>query len=390
MKISLTIGKINYVLGLVSSILIFLVIPRELSDLWMLPICSSIMINLAYLVFNHIPIDRTFVLIICIIAYSLILVVTSEYTQNYIIRGWLSILLMYLFYTNGVERISRMGDGILWVMIDILLIYRTIVSERMADGSLIFHTAFFDRIETECIIILFMFLGIKTKHYFCIVYTVWYLVTISTSRGSLMLFGLFFIVRYIKKAIPWFISKVVNIFRRPRILFYVFGCLLFVFIAFCYYWVNGVGVRNLTEYRASIFDTSNFARFSSSVYAVEVLLKNNNLLFSGFGTDLKEYMGLNGGQRLFMGHALVQTHNSFLSLLLCYGIIPGAIYIAILCHIVRKYFTNDNLEYIIGFVIYTFIIVLLGKRNYDLFWVFILMTPVQNDVEEIEEALAIE
>jgi hypothetical protein len=105
-------------------------------------------------------------------------------------------------------------------------------------------------------------------------------------------------------------------------------------------------------------------------------MPNYNLFISGFGSDLKTVMGISDGESIkYMGQWLVQSHNSILNLLLCFGYLPGVLYLFVLFNLVKKYLNIQSIEYAIGFLLYSFIIVLIAKKGLDVFWIYVLMIP---------------
>ncbi|MDC7290716.1 hypothetical protein NXH76_23275 [Blautia schinkii] len=374
----LSIGKFNYISGILFGILTYLVIPIEYERLCLIPIILICVINIFYSFLCHVKINRRVLISGIMLTYTILLLMLSQYRQDYVFRAWITILMIILMEQNGIERVSTRQESIIWFLALSLLVYRAIVSPRMYDGtgSPIFQTAFYDRIETELCIILFMYYAVKNRHISGVIYAVLYYFLLSTSRGTLLLLTMFFGVRYGKTFIKNFLKKRIESLRKRKRLLALALSLFFIFIIFSYYWVYQVADSGVASHGFGINDTSNFSRFASTIYSIKELLLKHNLLISGFGSELRNVMGIPIGQNVrYMGQWLVQSHNSILNLLLCFGIIPGILYLDVLFMIIKKVFNFDNLEYTLGYIVYSFIIVLIAKKGLDVFWLYILLIP---------------
>ena len=148
----------------------------------------------------------------------------------------------------------------------------------------------------------------------------------------------------------------------------------------------GSAFSNIGGYRSSLVDSSNKMRFNANIYAVNLIL-NNNLVWSGYGSDLTTFMGVNDGMGNnqinleYNGFRLVQSHDSVINIVTRTGIVPTLLYLLVLGLIVDRYKTYDNLEYYYSFLIYGLIL------NYYfgpwiIAWIYILsLEPVRGRFE---------
>lgn len=370
------ITELNYLLGILFGIFVYLIIPHEYTRLDFIPIVFTCGVNVLYILIKRKKPNISIIICSIMVVYIILIDYLFGYSQNYAIRAWLTLLMISLISYNGIKHLSSAKESIIWIIVLALLLFRTYTSPRMADGSPIFPTIFVDRIETELCIVLFMFYAVKNKKISGVIFTLAYYFMLSSSRGTLLILVMFFAIRYSKGFMKRIYSKYLSFFKRKWLIVSLTVIAVTVYIVFCYYWVNSIAVTNVLQHGAGLNDTSNFSRFASTVYVFEEIIGKYNLLFFGFGSDLKTVMGLDGAvKKLYMGYTLVQSHNSIINLMLRLGYIPGIMYLSVIIGLIKKNAKFENAEYIFSYIVYSFIIVMIAKQGLDAFWIYIMMIP---------------
>lgn len=197
----------------------------------------------------------------------------------------------------------------------------------------------------------------------------------TRSRGFFFMAASFVLIRFIRKLLNRNGRHFPKL--KKKFVFTVLILVVVLVLIFSYVWVYVVSIGNLSDHRVSLNDGSNRKRFIANIYAWEEQLTkiDFNMLFCGFGGDLKLSMGIQNDENVqYLGLRLVQSHNSVLNLLVRMGWIPGIIYLWLLVSFVCKYFTENNYEYIIPFFVNSMFISVYHP-NYLILWCLIIALP---------------
>lgn len=305
----------------------------------------------------------------------MILLLFSSYAIISTIILWFSYLYISLFYDHCTNVSTTLKvEKLLWNIIVLIFILTVLFVPRGINGDIVVGGGSYDGNYSGVIIfLLFMYAekrNLKGGKLILLITLIFF----SKSRGLLLMTFLFIFIRILKK---------LNI-SLPRLnretAFLVLTITVAVVLIFSYFWVEVISLGQLAEYKTSLNDVSNRMRFSSNIYAWENQLTKTdfNMLFCGFGSDLKKTMGIpNDENVIYNGVRLIQTHNSVLNILVTMGWIPGVVFLWLLVGFICKYFTADNYEYIIPFFINSMLISVY-KPNFLIFWCLIIALPCIN------------
>ena len=308
-----------------------------------------------------------------IIAGLLYLIVLRLSPYNHIstIVLWLGLIYCY-FFIQKVETIGAPSffEKILWCLVFIICFATLIWGERL-NGDITFNN--YDNNYASVTIFLFFLFAEKRNLFGKKVLFIAMLLAGTKSRSFLLLFAAFYFIRLIKK------TKL----RLPRLdrkrVFGLFVIATVVILAFSYVWVNVISVGQLLTYRTSLNDTSNRMRFSANIYAWEEELTHLNFttLFTGYGSNLKEIMGIPHNENvLYNGVRLVIPHNMILNTLVSMGWIPGIAFWWLMSCLISQYCTFENYEYIFPFL-FNGMVLATNKPGFLILWLLVVALPGQ-------------
>ena len=92
-----------------------------------------------------------------------------------------------------------------------------------------------------------------------------------------------------------------------------------IFVCFLsFIWVSLFPISSLKEYKSSFNDGSNAIRVRANIYAIDEIINNPQLIYSGYDKHLLEHMNIesNPNGNSYMGLRLVQPHEFFLNIIL--------------------------------------------------------------------------
>jgi hypothetical protein len=236
-----------------------------------------------------------------------------------------------------------------------VLIYYSFIHTDYSQGDLAFNAYNGDKNYAAFIVFLFFMLYMKLEFWPGAIYPVAFLLFCNRSRGLILCLLLFWGIKIVKIAFK-------RIVRTRKL--YTFGFVIFSTIAiilFSYLFMYSSVFSVMGGYRESLVDDSNKMRFNANLYAVD-LIRDNNLVWFGYGDDLNVIMGVDDGMGdntvniQYNGFRLVQSHNSVINIVTRAGIIPSLLYLFVLGFIADRHKTYDNLEYYYSFLIYGLIL----------------------------------
>lgn len=139
----------------------------------------------------------------------------------------------------------------------------------------------------------------------------------------------------------------------------IFVLMLVGIILFSYIWVNCVIGANTSSYQESLNDVSNAARFSSNVYAAELIAENPLFLLRGYDESILSSLNViswETGEGTMVGRfGLVQPHHVILNMIVREGIIYTVLYFGVLATCLSKWLTKANasiwIAYFVGCMI---------------------------------------
>ncbi len=282
----------------------------------------------------------------------------SVYSQKYTIDIWLYLLLAFaLFgiYHAGNEEVDKdLRLFFCWGSLAVLFFYSFIHTDY-SQGDLAFSAYNNDKNYAAFIVFLMFMIYMKLRFLPGVIFPLIFFVFCNKSRGLLFCLLVFFVIRWGKIAF----KKQIKVRRGYTLLFCVLSTL--AVIGFSYLFMYGEAFSTMGGYRDSLVDGSNKMRFNANVYAVN-FIHNNKLIWSGLGSDLTRFMGVDDGLGNYMiniqynGFRLVQSHDSVINIATRIGIIPTLLYLFVLGIIADKYKTYDNLEYYYSFLVYGLIL----------------------------------
>ena len=300
-----------------------------------------------------------------------IILLLSPYKHISTIVLWLSLIYCY-FFIQKVEAIGAPSffEKIIWCLVFIICFVTLLWGERF-NGDITFNN--YDNNYAGVTIFLFFLFAEKRNMFGRKVLFIAVLLAGTKSRSYLLMFAAFYFIRLLKK------MKL----RLPRLdRKRIFGLLVIsigVILVFSYVWVNVISIGQLVAYRESLNDTSNRMCFSANIYAWKEELTHLNFttLFTGYGSNLKEIMGIPHDENiLYNGVRLVVPHNMILNTLVSMGWIPGIVFWWLISCFISKYCTSENYEYIFPFLLNGMFLAT-NKPGFLILWLLVVALPNQ-------------
>lgn len=300
-------------------------------------------------------------LVFLISVVALIPSIFSIFNQKYTLNIWIYLLVSFLLF--GLKHGNRDVYFVVnnevrlffcWCSLALLFFY-SFINTDYSQGDLAFNAYNNDKNYAAFIVFLMFMIYMKFKFWPGIIYPFIFFVFCNKSRGLVLCLLVFFVIHFGKR----FIKRT---FRAKRFFTFAFCIISTVaIIGFSYLFMYGTAFSVIGGYRDSLVDSSNKMRFNANIYAVNLIM-NNNLLWSGFGSDLTVQIGVDDGMGdgmvnlQYNGFRLVQSHDSVINIITRVGIIPALLYLYVFGLIADKYKSYENIEYYYSFLLYGLIL----------------------------------
>ena len=285
----------------------------------------------------------------------------SLYGQKYTLDLWIYIFLSFLLFGMKYDTDETLFEEnnsirllICWCSL-LVLMYYCFIHTDYTQGDLAFTAYNNDKNYAAFIVFLLFMIYMKLRFLPGIVFPIFFFVFCNKSRGLILCMMVFIAIRFGKKCL----KQVIKIRHGYTLLFCVVSTL--AIIGFSYLFIYGTAFSTIGGYRDTLVDGSNKMRFNANIYAID-LIRDNKLIWSGLGSDLTRYMGVDDGMGNNMvnlqynGFRLVQSHDSVINIITRIGIIPTLLYLFVMGLIADKYKTYENLEYYYSFLVYGLIL----------------------------------
>lgn len=333
---------------------------------------------------------------IILIISSIILLLFGLYFKGisiaYTILRFITVFGLYILIKNRyLEREHDRDDWFFRFMLFLIVISMIMT---VIQGSEYFYFGL-NREANSSAMIVFMFFMYSNKKgkVTGIIIAFLFALFFNGSRSYLALMLLFYIISFLKKPINSIMTKFK--LKKMTLIF----CILFIMMAiFSYYWVNNVSVANVTAYHTGLNDESNRERFVANVKALEMMKNDDEIRIWGYGSNLLEELGIDNSSSslaIYLGTRLVQPHNSLYNPILRMGILVGIIYLFIVAKLIDRYFSKDNLAYILPYVLNAMFVHSMFEMSWLVFLIIILslkqnkyhLRKKKNAKEETEEEI---
>lgn len=196
---------------------------------------------------------------------------------------------------------------------------------------------------------------------------------VNESRLFLMLTLLFFALRVIKIVVP------TNWRARSGTVALAILTMTVVTVPLSAYWVEVVAANGVATYRDSFNDTSNRMRFAANLMAIEQLAADPSLFLTGYDKDIKPVLGVidvdDERSPLRQGDRAIVPHHAVFNLVLRSGAVFTLVYFLLVGRIVDRYFTRENWEYVVTYLLGSLFMHSLLIGPLLVFWLMILATP---------------
>ena len=266
-------------------------------------------------------------------------------------------------------------------------IVEMIFTYMSGNSSFGFKSLFEDRNFRDFIIALFIVISYEKKRYKGAIIVFLLRLIIFSGRGYVFFLVMYFGIKILKKFRPRFFLRFSDWCGKPGRIFFLMMTLLSLLIAFSYLWVNTIGSLAQLSAVGGLRDMSNLERFNANVYAVEELLHNKEFFFSGYGGELiTSIFGLDYAEReliRYNGVVLVQPHCAMLNLFMCFGIVPGFIYLIVMANLFRKVISFENVEILLAFLIYSMILWIFPNNGLEM--VIFVICMLNNNKKKMTE-----
>ncbi len=269
---------------------------------------------------------------------------TRGNSQVYVLMRLVCLLGVYLLSYNDILTSSE-GTGVDWFFIITLIMILAGMISSFASREFTFGRTD-NRNYASVLVFMFFLYCNKKRHPLGIVLGIIFAIVFPQSRSYLLLFGLFYVCWIFKKQIFAALNKI-----KLNHSFVLILLLTVITVILSYVWVYQISVHGISGYHQSLNDLSNQQRFVANIYAFERILQDKNTRIWGYGSNLLEVMGINNRISMYMGVSLLQAHNSVLNLLLRMGILSGILYFIVATSVIDKYFTEDNIPFILPYLI---------------------------------------
>lgn len=319
---------------------------------------------------------KTFALITFVFLITFTMCTSFPHRHFLSLFTWFCLIFIYFFMQKLHDCSYNINDRnielLLWIFTIIVVFVQLFFGQKASSGDSLLYAAYSDRNYTGIIIFLLFSYGEKRKLPGRKALLAATLLFFSNSRSLLLLTLTYIIIKYSKHFLPDIKGK------KSCYIFSIFILSGAAMIIFSYVWVYVISNFHGNAILNRLNDDSNKMRFSSNIYTWQYLMCKKEIIFSGFGNDLKSIMGIpNNEPIIFNGVRLVRTHNSILSIIVTMGWLPGLSFIYILSKTIAKYCSKSNYEYIIPFFLNAMLIPEF-EQGFLIFWFLILVIPVVN------------
>lgn len=249
------------------------------------------------------------------------------------------------------------------------------VLEALGTGEPFVLWSSWDGNFTGMVILLYLMWSIKLRNGLGVIAAL-STVLVNESRLFIGLTLLLFAMRGLKHALPKGWSA-----RRGTVAG-IMGVMIVLSVPFSTYWVDVVGANGVAAYRTSINDTSNRMRFAANLAGIDRLKEDPALLLVGYDAQIKEELGVvdvdEGRASQMRGDRAVVPHHAFFNLALRSGVLFAVLYFLAVGRVVDQYFTKENFEYVVAYLMGSMIMHSLLVGSILVLWVAVLATPARD------------
>lgn len=324
------------------------------------------------------------------IAFSVIVFfqfLDGEYSPYYAIKiSALLLLLKYLLANPIALKLNYLVEKMVivsYILFTALIVYNFLFASFFVDNEIVFQS-----IKDKNYTAIFMFLYFIFCYHFKLkaglLLALLYFLFYNSSRSIILLLFSFFLCIALRE-------YVFEFFRRIKMdkFWRLFFVMLLCIIGFSFCWVSSVSTSTLQPYRQGLNDESNKMRFTANVYALDMVKKDRNLLYRGYGSDLKTVMGVAdedyGMHSRVNDVRLVQPHHSIINVLLRLGIIPGIFYFIIVASVLDFLYNKQTVEFIFPYLLNTmFMHSLLDGFVFAIWLIIVYMVWLEKKVKSDE------
>lgn len=313
--------------------------------------------------------------VICYI--FLVIYIISPYDQFMVSMTWLCLLYAMLFMqdfdTEVPTWVDKSLERILWIFTVIfaamVLTFGPKAAAGAGDGDSLFFAAYSDRNYTALIVFLIFLYGEKRRLPGGKMLLLYFTLFCTHSRSIVLMILVYIVCCLVKKILP---ERIFLKFQQHNYMFWILAVLTVLLMLFSFFWVFSINQYSDLRIIELLNDDSNRMRFSSNIYSWEYLLKRKEIIFSGYGADVKKIMGIpNDEWVIYNGVRLVKSHNSVISIILTMGWIPGVLFLYLLGFFLSKHMTKDNFEYILPILINSLILPVF-EQAFIIFWLLLV------------------
>jgi len=279
--------------------------------------------------------------------------------------------MIFIYNFSLAKELIKIKPDFFYCPMFLYILYSMLINQRADEGSLIL-SGLNDKNYSAVFVYLVFLYSNKKKYISGIFIGIVYGLFFTHSRSYLLLIILFYIFYFFKGCIY-------SLMENLKISIFKFMCILFVCtILLSFIWVFFVASDNVTAQYVSLNDESNLRRFAGNIKTLTLLRDSfKDLLFGGYGYEYYEVLGINVSTYSqlpdFMGVKLVQAHNSILNNFAIMGILPGLIYMYLVCKIFQKEYSMENLPYLLPYLINSMFMHSLFNGRYLLLFLIVLV-----------------
>lgn len=333
--------------SLIIIVILMIFLTRISGDLYL--VLPFLVMNFFLLRMGKVKVSRrVFLGGILLYSSSVIGVLLTGYSPNFAIFNFLILIFSIFFIKNLNFSYSDSNTiDVVYCFMFIVLLLGTFRGEKIADSIILFGTG--DKNYSAIYVFLFFLYCQKKNKIVGICFSIIYAFIYINSRAFWLLIFLHYLTFLFRK-------NIYKVFSKCSFPFFKIMLILFVSVMiFSAFWVNCVPVDETIEYHQSLNDTSNRIRFVSNIRSFIFLFENmTKSLFNGYGYEYVSELGVDveySKLPTFMGTTVLQAHNSYLNLMVKIGIVPFFVYLALLGYILDEINSEDNIYYILPFLV---------------------------------------
>ena len=280
-------------------------------------------------------------------------IIDADYSLYYTIKTIILLFVFKYFFTNyNTLNLSFLFVRLIYFfysLFTILILYNMIFNSYFIQSDMVFSSCD-DKNYTAVLMFLYFAFCLHFRFFIGILLSTVFFVFFNSSRSSILLIATFFFCMAFKEQIFYSLKN----FKLDKFL-KIFSLMTLCIIGFSYYWVSNVSVNNLQAYRQGLNDGSNKMRFTANIYAIDMVKKDNDLFYRGYGFDIRKVMGVDeedySKHTRINGVRLVQPHNSIINVLIRLGIVPGILYFIILASTIDLLYKKWTIEFIFPYLL---------------------------------------